>query len=58
MLDRLLLESYLVLVQKGITAQLAHMPVDVRHTNSEYMVQRGNHREVFRGFCIRYGRPG
>ena len=48
MLDRLLLESYLVLVQKDITAHLAHIPVDVRHTNFEYMVQRG----IITGRCF------
>ena len=48
MLDRLSLEPYLVLVQKDITAQLAHMPVDVSHPNSEYMVQRG----IITGRCF------
>ena len=40
-LDRMSLESYVVLVHKEITAQLAHRPVDVSHPNSDYMVQRG-----------------
>lgn len=33
MLDRLSLESSLVLVHMGITAPLAHMPADVSHPN-------------------------
>lgn len=41
MLDRLPLDSYLVLAQKDITAQLAHMPVDVNYPNFTYNVQRG-----------------
>ena len=40
-MDRLSLESYLVLVQKDITAQLAHMPVNVSRRTSEYMVKGG-----------------
>ena len=48
MLDRLSLESYLVLVQKDTTAQLAHMPVDVSYPNSEYMVQR----RIITGRCL------
>ena len=41
MLDRLSLESYLILAPKDITAQLAHMPVDVNYPNFTYNVQRG-----------------
>ena len=48
MLDWLFLDSCLVLVQTDITAQLAHMPVDVNHPSPEYMIRRG----IITGKCF------